>query len=331
MNIRFTLRSTARRTLLAASAALALLGATTAPAQAQDKPVIRILVGFPSGAGTDVLARIYGEALAEAIGATIVVDNKPGAGGLISNQLLKAATPDSNSLLVAIDHQIVMVPIITKNPGVDIKKDMKTVARLVNIYTCLAVPANSPASTMAEYVAAVKKDPAQGNYGVPAPGSQAQFVGYVYGQHYGIEVNAVPYRGAAPAITDLLGGQIPSAIVPCDALVEHRKAGKIRVLAVAADTRRPQMPDVPTFAELGVKMPADGFLGVYAAANFNPTLLKRIEDATSRMLDNPAVSRKIAAANMEASYADGKQLEALVDKSQAFWAEQVRKTNFQLQ
>lgn len=327
MNIRFTLS----RTLLAASAAITLLGAAIAPVQAQDKPVIRILVGFPAGAGTDVLARIYGEALGEAIGATVVVDNKPGAGGMISNQVLKAATPESNSLLVAIDHQIVMVPIITKSPGFDIKKDMKAVARLVNIYTCLAVPANSPAKTMAEYVAGVKKDPAQGNYGVPAPGSQAQFVGYVYSQHYGIQVNAVPYRGASPAITDLLGGQIPSAIVPCDALVDHHKAGKIRVLAVAADTRRPQMPEVPTFTELGVKMPADGFLGVYAAANFNPALLKRIQDATSKLLDNPAVSRKIATANMEASYADGKQLDAFVDKSQAFWAEQVRKTNFQLQ
>lgn len=331
MSIRFTLRRTARRTLLAAGAALALLGGATAPAHAQDKSVIRILVGFPAGAGTDVLARIYGEALTESLGATVVVENKPGAGGLISNQLLKASTADSNTLLFAIDHQIVMLPIITKNPGFDLKKDMKPIARITNIYTCLAVPASSPAKTVAEYVELVKKDSSQGSYGVPAPGSQAQFVGYVMGQHFGASMVPVPYRGAAPAIADLIGAQVPSVIVPCDALVEHRKTGKARVLAVAADTRNPFMPDVPTFTELGLKMPADGFLGVYASANFNPALYKRIEEATRRMFDNPAVMKKIASTNMEASYADAATLETYVDRSQAFWAEQVRKTNFQLQ
>jgi tripartite-type tricarboxylate transporter receptor subunit TctC len=166
---------------------------------------------------------------------------------------------------------------------------------------------------------------------VPAPGSQAQFVGYVAGQHFGAALTAVPYKGAAPAIIDLIGGNIPSVVVPCDALVEHRKAGKLRVLAIASDKRNAQMPDVPTFSELGVKMPADGFLAVYANTNFPAALGKRIEAATRKMFDDKAFIQKITSANMEPSYADGKQLDAFVDKSQAFWAEQVRKTNFQLQ
>lgn len=331
MNIRSRLQRAARRTLLAACSALILLGATVSPTAAQDKPVVRILVGFPAGAGTDVLTRIWGEALSEAIGATVVVDNKPGAGGLIANQLLKAAPPESNTLLFAIDHQIVMLPIITRNPGFDLKKDMRPVARITNIYTCLAVPASSPAKSAEEYVALVKKDAAQGSYGVPAPGSQAQFVGYVMGQHYGIPMVPVPYRGAAPAINDLIGGQVPAVIVPCDALVEHRKMGKARVLAVAADARNPHMPDVPTFTEMGLRMPADGFLGVYATTRFDPALLRRIEEATRHMFEQPAFLKKVEAINMEPSYADAATLEAYVDRSQAFWAEQVRKTNFQLQ
>jgi tripartite-type tricarboxylate transporter receptor subunit TctC len=324
-----------KTTMLRGLAAALLAGmaafATSSPSLAQDKPVIKVLVGFPPGAGTDTLARIYAEALGQQLNATIVVDNKPGAGGQIAAQALKAATPESNTIMFAVDHQVIMVPLIVKNPGFDVKKDMLPVARIVNFYTCLAVPANSPAHDFNGYLDMVRKHPQSGNFGIPAPGSQAQFVGYVLGQHFKVSMNPVPYRGAAPAIQDLVGGQVPGAIVPCDGLVEYRKAGKVRVLAMAADKRYSAMPDVPTFGELGVKMPADDFLGVYASTTLKPELLKQITEATRKMFDNPKLVERFAATNMEPAYAGPEELRRFVDTATAFWAEQVRKSNFQAQ
>jgi tripartite-type tricarboxylate transporter receptor subunit TctC len=318
-----------------AAAAAALVGtaglAAVAPSIAQDKPVIKVLVGFPPGAGTDTLARIYAEALADQLNVTTVVENKPGAGGLIANQALKNATPESNTIMFVVDHQVIMVPLVVKNPGFDVKKDMVPVGRVVNFYTCLAVPASSKAQSFEQYLDSVRKNPKEGNFGIPAPGSQAQFVGYVVGQHFKVSMNPIAYRGAAPAITDLVGGQIPAAIVPCDGLVEYRKAGKVRVLAMAADKRYGAMPDVPTFGEKGLKMPADAFLGVYASTTLKPELLKQVTDATRKMFDDPKVVEKFASTYMEPSYAGPEELRKFVDTATAFWAEQVRKSNFQAQ
>ena len=323
-------RSLISRLVLSALAALPFMA--SGPSLAQDKPVIRVLVGFPPGVGTDNLARMYAEALGEALNATTVVENKPGAGGQLAAQALKQATPQSNSLMFAVDHQVVMLPLVTKNPGFDVKTDMVPVARIVNFFTCLAVPATSPVKNLEGFVEAVKKDPAAaGNVGVPALGSQPHFLTYVLGQQYKIDLKAIPYRGAAPAITDLMGAQIPAAIVPCDALVEHRKGGKVRVLAVASDKRYKPMDDVPTFGEYGFKMPADSFLGVYAAANMKPELVKQVTDATRKMFESPKLVEKFASTQMEPAYAGPDELRNLVEKNAAFWGEQVRQSNFQAQ
>lgn len=302
-----------------------------AAALAQDKPVIRVLVGFPPGAGTDSIARIYAEALAERLNATAVVENKTGAGGQIAAQALKQAAPDSNSVMVALDHQVVMLPLITKSPGFDVKKDMVPVGRLVSFYTCLAVPAASPAKDLQGYIEAARRTPALGNYGVPAPGSQAHFVGFVVAQQFNVALTPVGYRGAAPAISDLIGGQVASVIVPCDALVEHRKAGRVRVLAMASDTRYKAMPDVPTFAELGVKMPTDAFIAVYAAASMKPEMVRQITEATRQMFESPKVVERFGSTGMELAYAGPDELARIVARGAAFWGEQVRKSNFQAQ
>ncbi len=327
------IQSIPRRGLIKKALAALTLGlALAASASAQDKPTIRILVGFPPGAGTDALARIYGDALATALNANVVVDNKPGAGGLLANQALKAATPESNSLLFLIDHQVVMVPLITKNPGFDVKKDMVPVARITNVYSCLVVNASAPATNLQSYAEWVRKSPEAGNYGIPAPGAKDQFMGYVVGQHFKVKMNAIPYRGAAPAVVDLVGGQVPAAIVPCDNTVDqHVKSGKLRVLAMGADKRIAAMPDVPTFAEQGIKMPVDSFLGVYAAASMRPEMLRQITEASRKMFDNPKVMERINAFKLDPSYAGPDELRQIVDRNLTFWGEQVRLSNFQAQ
>ncbi len=316
-----------RKTAIAAAMGLTLVGA----AVAQDKPIVKILVGFPPGTGNDNLARMYGEALSEAIGVSTVIENKPGAGGLIAAQAFRQAPPQSNSLLFSLDHQVVMLPLINKNPGFDVKKDMVPVGRIVNFYTCLVVPASSPVKDLPGYIESVKKSPALGNVGIPAPGSQPHFLTYLLGQKYSVDLSAVPYKGWAPAIVDLIGGSLPAGIGPCNDLNEYKKAGKLRVLAVASDKRYKAMPDVPTFGEFGFKMPADSFIGVYAAANMKPDLVKQVTEATRKMFESPKLVEKFASTQMEPAYAGPEELRGIVEKNTEFWGEQVRKSNFQAQ
>lgn len=324
-------RSFAFTSLLKISAS-ALMALTLSVASAQtDKPTVKVLVGFPAGAGADALARIYADALAQSINVNAVVDNKPGAGGLIANQALKSASPESNSLMLTMDHQVVMLPLITKNPGFDLKKDMVPIARLVTFSVCLAVPGNASANSLKDFIDAAKADPKNANFGVPAPGSQAHFAGFVVGKHFNAPLNAVPYRGAAPAVADLLGAQISSIIVPCDALLEHRKAGKVKILAIAADKRSPALPDVPTFDEQGVKMPTDNFVAVYASATLKPELLKNVLDATQKMFQNQGVVNRFNATGMTAAYAGADELRNIVDRGTVFWAEQVKTSKFEPQ
>lgn len=313
------------RTLLTGAA----LGWCLATAWAQDKPTVRILVGYPPGGGADALARIYADALSQTIGVNAVVENKPGAGGHIANQALKAAAADSNTMMLTMDHQVVMVPLITKSLGYDVRKDFTPVARIMSFNTCLAINAASPNTTLQSHIEAVKTKPDLGSYGVPAPGSQAQFVGYVVGKHYKVNMTAVPYRGAAPAVADLLGNQIASLVMPCDAFYEHRKTGKVRILGVAADQRIAALPDVPTFDELGVKMPTDNFVAVYATANFRPELLRQINEATQQIFKTQRFVDRFAATGMTVAYAPAEDLRKIVERGSVFWAEQVRATNFQ--
>lgn len=320
-----------RTTLAATMASVALLMGAAGDAAAQSKPIVRVLVGFPPGSGSDSLARIYADALSSAINVTTVVDNRPGAGGQIAAQALKAATADSNSIMFTVDHQVVMVPLITKEPGFDPKKDMIPVGKIANFYTCLVVPASSPAKTVDEYIELARKDPNQGSLAIPAPGSQAHFAVYVLAQRYKVNLTAAPYKGWGPAVVDLLGGNVPAGVGPCDAVNEHKKTGKLRVLATATDRRLKMMPDVPTFAEGGLRMPADSFLAVYASTTLRQDLLRQITDATRKMFDNPATVEKIAATQMDPSYAGPDELRRLVEQNAEFWGEQVKRSQFQLQ
>jgi tripartite-type tricarboxylate transporter receptor subunit TctC len=310
-------------------ATIVMAGALPTVALAQDKPTIRVVVGYPAGAGADALGRIYADSLTQLLPIHAVVENRPGAGGLIANQGMRSATPESNTVMLTMDHQAVMIPLITKNLGYDPKRDLQPVARIMAFSVCLAVPAASSANDLQSFINNAKADPKQASFGVPAPGSQAHFAGFVVGQHFKVQLNAVPYRGAAPAVADVIGNQVPSIIVPCDALANLRKDGKVKILAIAADKRSPALPDVPTFDELGVKMPTDNFVAIYASGSFKPDLMKQLVDATQRMFQTPAMVAKFNATGMTAAYAPPEELRAIVDKGQQFWAEQVKASGFQ--
>lgn len=311
--------------------AACVFGTTPLAAEAQAARTIRVLVGFPPGAGTDALARIYAEGLSQALGVNVIVDNRPGAGGQIANQALKNAPRDGSVLMFAVDHQIVMLPQIMKNPGFDVERDFAPVARIATYNLCIAVHPALDARNLADLGALVRKDPSLRNYGIPAAGSNAQFMGLLLGRHLGAPLNPIPYKGAAPALIDLAGGQLPMAILPCDAMTEFHRAAKVRIIASAGARRAPTIPDVPTLAEAGVKAPSDYFLAVYAPAGTAPDALNQIRAATGKLLATPAIKERIAKIGLTPAFAETQELGRIGRESAAFWGEQVRRAGYQPQ
>jgi len=192
-------------------------------------------------------------------------------------------------------------------------------------------PGFGVARDLAGLGALVRQDQSRGNYGIPAVGSNAQFMGLVFDRHLGAPLNPIPYRGAAPALIDQVGGQLPIAIVPGVAMAEFHRAGKLRIVANAAEHRSAMMPDVATLAEAGIKAPSDYLLAVYAPAGTRPEALNPISEATRKLLGTPAMAERIAKAGLLPGYAGSEELRRIGRDSAAFWGEQVRQSGYQPQ
>jgi tripartite-type tricarboxylate transporter receptor subunit TctC len=259
-----------RRRGLAAAFAVAAI-AFAGPAFAQQPlagKTVRLLVGFPPGGGTDAIARILAEGLKDELGTTVIVENKPGAGGQLAAQALKAAAPDGATLFLSHDHSISILPQVVKQPGFDPAVDFVPVAGFATFVNAFAVSGGTPARSFNEYVAWVKgAGGGKGAVGVPAPASVPEFLVKLVGQKYQLDLVAAPYRGSAPLMADMLGNQIAAGVGSVPDLIENHKAGKLRVVAVLGGARQAVLPDVPTFAELGLAGFEDvPYYGVFAPA-----------------------------------------------------------------
>jgi tripartite-type tricarboxylate transporter receptor subunit TctC len=315
---------------LAAGATIGV--AVTATAQAQVPPTIRVLVGFGAGGGTDVVARIVAEGIREQLKNNIVVENRPGAGGAIAAQGTVNAPANQPTLLVAIDHQTAILQHIMKDPGFNAERDLIPIGRVATYDMCLAVHSSVTARNIAEYAAAAKADATLANVAVPAPGSNAQFIGHFIGDKLGAKLVPVPYKGAAPAMGDLAGGQVKSAIMPCDAFFGLAKAGTVRILGIAGDKRSTRIPDVPAMSEHGVNIPAtSNFLGIYAPRSMDPKVVTALIAATRQALASSTVVEKLNGTGMFAAYAPPEDLTRFNKDASAFWGEQVKASGFAAQ
>ena len=320
----------ARRTLLAAGAlALTLPGA---PARAQSAKTVRILVGFPAGGGTDALARLLADRLKDALGAAVIVENRPGAGGQIAAQALKSAAPDGSTLLISHDHTISILPLVTRNPGFDPARDFVPVAGFATFVNAFAVPAGTPARSFNEYVDWVRQQGGKSAVGIPAPASVPEFLVKVIGQKYRLDLVAAPYRGSAPMIGDMLGNQIPAGIGSVPEFVENHKAGKLRVLAVLGGARQTALPEVPTFAELGLAGFEDvPYYGFFAPAGTPPAVLESFGAALAKVIATPEVRERLTALGLTVGYMSSKQL---AERERAYaqtWSRIIKESGFQPQ
>lgn len=297
-----------RRHLLASALAAGAVHAL--PARADAPKTLRILVGFPPGGGSDAIARLLADKLKDALAMPVVVDNRPGAGGQIAAQVLKSAQADGSTLFLTHDHTISILPQVVKNPGFDPAHDFTAAGGFATFVNCLAVPAATPAASFGEFVQWVKQHKAgKSAVGIPAPASTPEFLVRLLGQRYGLDLVAVPYRGSAPMIGDMLGNQIPAGVGSVQDFIENHRAGKLRVLAVLGGKRQAALPDVPTFAELGLAgFEETPYYGFYAPSGTPEAALVRFSEALSKVLDQPQVREQLTAMGLTVGFMTPTQL-----------------------
>lgn len=290
-----TIQQLPRRRLT--QALLAGLTAAVLPmaAIAQDTPA-KILVGFPAGGSFDTIARVLAEKLKTEFNRPVMVDNKPGAGGRIAVDVLKAAPTDGSVMMLGPDALRALYPFTFKKLSYDPVKDLVPVGTVSEFAFAMASGADPKVNTMGEFVAWAKKNPEKANYGIPARGAPHHFFGMVLGDAIGVKMPDVPFQGSAPMATALMGGHISSSIDVLSSLVEGHKAGKLKVLAVSSEKRDPQLPDVPTFAEQGYPgITGMGFNALYAPAGTSAATVATWNKALAKVLAMPDVKDRLLA------------------------------------
>ncbi|MET0543838.1 MAG: Bug family tripartite tricarboxylate transporter substrate binding protein [Variovorax sp.] len=313
--------------------ALASFTAMAGLAQAQGGQPIKLLVGFPAGAGTDAIARMLGEKLKDELGAPVVIENRAGAGGQIAAQALKVAPADGHTFFLSHDHSISILPQVVKNPGFNPQADFVPVAGFATFANVLAVSGATPAKTIDEYVKWVKTQRGgKDTIGVPAPGSIPEFLVKMIGDKYKIDVQAAPYRGSAPMTADMLGNQISAGIASVPDFIENHKAGKVRIVAVIGAKRQPLLPAVPTFTELGFPNLDDyPYYGVFAPVGTPQPVIDRFGAALQKVLAMPDIKEKLTTLGLNVAYEPQGQFAGRVRTYTQSWERIIQASGFKPQ
>ncbi|KAF1023084.1 MAG: hypothetical protein GAK30_00774 [Paracidovorax wautersii] len=283
---------------LAALMACAGLAAVALPAQAAgaypDKPV-KLVVNFAPGGAADQIARALGVPLQQALGQPVVIENRSGAGGNVGGEAVARAQPDGYTLLMSSGGMVSINPAIYHPMSFDPAKDLVPVASAARVMVYLMVKPDFPARTARDFIAYAKANPGRLAYGSPGNGSSPHLAGEMFNQATGVVSTHVPYRGAAPALQDLLGGQIQYLFDPGIGL-QHVRAGGLRLLAVGSLHRSEEFKDVPTLDEAGLKgFDADTYFGVYAPAGTPAAVVSRLHDEINRIVASPDFRERMVA------------------------------------
>lgn len=317
-----------RRHLLTTLAlATSLLAGPVAWAQS-DKP-LRVIVGFPAGVSIDVVTRILTEKMKDELKRPIIVDNRPGAGGRLAADVLKAAPPDGNTVMVTPIVVPVLAPMVFNKLNYNPEVDFVPVGRVCDFSFALAVPANSPVKNLKEYAAWLKANPQQANFGSPAAGSLPHFFGVMIGSALNVEMVHVPFNGGAALQTAVLGGHAPAGIDVVMEWQQNAKSGKVNILATSGAQRSKVMPDVPTFKEQGFPdAVGQGWFAMYAPAKTPAPVINDINRALNKALTHPEVRERFAALGLEPGGGSAADLQKTMQDDAKRWGPIVKKSGF---
>lgn len=283
---------TTRRALLALAASMAVAGPAFAQADWPAKP-IKLVVNFPPGGAADVIGRAIGASLTEQLGQQVVVENKPGANGNIGAEQVAKSPGDGYTLLMSSGGAVTVNPFLYTKMPFDAEKDLVPVASVARVLVFLVTHPSVPVSNVQEFLSHARANPGKLSYGSAGNGSSPHLAGEMFKRQAGFEAMHVPYRGMAPALTDLLAGQVQFMFDSGPGL-RHAKDGKLKVLAVGSPTRSPQVPDVPTLAEVGMKgFDADTIFGLYAPGGTPDAVVTKLHGAVNKALASPRVQETL--------------------------------------
>ena len=297
-------------------------------ARAQSGKTLRLIVPFPPGGSTDILARAVGAKLGPALGQTVVIDNRAGAGGSLGATEVARAEADGNTLLMGHIGTLAVNPALYPKLPYDPLKSFVPVAWVARVPNILVVNASSPIKTLADLVAKARTQPGRMTYSSGGNGSAAH-ISFEY-----LKLKAkffmlhIPYRGTAPSVTDLLGGQVDATFTGAPAVLPHVRNGRLRALAVSSPQRLPSLPDVPTVAESGLPgFDADQWYGIVAPAGTSAAVVARLNAEINKALQTPAVAQQLAAEGAIPTPTTPKAFGDLIAREIPRWAEVVKAGN----
>jgi tripartite-type tricarboxylate transporter receptor subunit TctC len=302
--------------------------AAAVPAAAQTPyPARPVTLVVPQAAGgtNDIVGRLVGQALGEVMNASVVVDNRPGAGGNIGTQLVARSPRDGHTLLMTISSSQAINPALYRNPGFDPVKDFRPVGLIGTVPNVLLVNPSFPANTLGEFLALARRPGTDYQYASAGNGTLNHLLGEMLNDMAGIRLQHVPYKGVAPAINDVLGGQLPIVFASLPSALPHIRGGKLRALAVSGARRSPTLPDVPAIAESVPGYDGTLWIGLFAPAGLPPDVQTALQDATTRALARPDLRDRLEQQGVEiAPPTTPAQFAALLQADLAKWGRIVK-------
>ncbi|MEG3001692.1 MAG: tripartite tricarboxylate transporter substrate binding protein [Comamonas sp.] len=316
--------------LLAAAATLAVAGGAAAQGAFPSKP-INIIVPFSAGGTTDILARIVGQALSLELGQAVIIDNRPGAGGNIGGQAAARAPADGYTLFMGTVGTHAINQSLYKKMPFDPIKDFAPLSRVATVPNLLVAHPSRPYKTVKELITYAKAHPGEVTYGSPGSGASPHVSGALFQSMTKAELTHVPYKGSAPAVSDLLGNQIAIMFDNMPSAIQHVRSGKLRPIAVTTAKRSPELPDVPTIAEAGVPgYEATSWFGLWVPVKTPADVQQKLHTALSKVLKDPAVVKKISDQGGDVVIDTPAQFDAFIKTEAAKWGKVVKESGAEI-
>src|SRR5262245_11917994 len=314
-----------RRRILQMALGAVALSAPARFARAQSYPArpVRLIVGFAAGGAADITARLIGQWLSDRLGQPFLVENRPAAGGNIAIETVVNASPDGHTLLLVTPSAAINASLYDKL-NYDFARDIAPVAGIIRVPNVMQVNPSLPVTTVPEFIAYAKANPDRINMGSAGIGSSNHLSGELFKLMTGVKMVHVPYRGAAPALTDLIGGQVQVLFAAVTSSIEHIKAGKMRALAVTTATRSEALPEVPTVAEFVPGYEASNWWGIGAPKNTPAAIVDRVNQEINAALADPRIKARLADLGGVALTGSPADFEKLIAAETEKWAKVIR-------
>ena len=309
-----------RNTLGVLLAGAVLVATSTAHAQPYPNRMIKIIVPYAAGGAVDIVARTIGAPLSEALKQPVIVDNRPGASANIGMEMAAKAAPDGYVLLLA-SNGIATNMALFSNLTFDGRRDFAPIAKVGYAPLVIVAPASSPAKSLKDLIAMAKAEPGKLTYASAGNGSSGHLAGELLKSTAKVDILHVPYKGGAPAITDLLGERISFMPINPVEVMAHIRSGRLRALAVASDRRLPSLPDVPTVAEAGLPgYEASVWWGLVAPARTPPDIIRKLNAETNKTLASPAIATKLGELGVVVTPATPDEFAAFIKSQTELWS-----------